>query len=192
MHHGRAEPSVGAPTDAGAHTWHVFAAAGMESNASTGLSGPPGAPLARTQAVSGGSRTSQLAERDRDEAGRASEAGGPRAENCNSADRVAAPMARRDGAAPNPPNATTPQFAPSAVSQTRPTSPISGKHSRSCTSQSRASGPRVKTSAPRRLPQTFAAAITFSLPTSIAPLSASTRTAASNRPVGLGLQLPIL
>ena len=61
-------------------------------------------PLARTQAVSGGSRTSQLAERDRDEAGRASEAeaGG---EHFSSADRVAA--IRPDRAAPFPLNATT-------------------------------------------------------------------------------------
>ena len=61
-------------TDEGAHTWLRIAAAGMESNAATQASGPPGAPLARTQAVSGGSRTSLLAERDRDEVGRASEA----------------------------------------------------------------------------------------------------------------------
>ena len=65
MHNGRAEGPVGAPTDEGAHTWLRIAAAGMESNAATRASGPPGAPLARTQAVSGGSRTSQLAERDR-------------------------------------------------------------------------------------------------------------------------------
>ena len=62
--------------DEGAHTWLRIAAAGMESNAATRASGPPGAPLAHTQAVSGGSRTSQLAERDRDEAGRESEAEG--------------------------------------------------------------------------------------------------------------------
>ena len=59
--------------DEGAHTWLRIAAAGMESNAATQASRPPGAPLARTQAVSGGSRTSLLAERDRDEAGRPSE-----------------------------------------------------------------------------------------------------------------------
>ena len=110
MHHGRAEPSVGAPTDAGAHTWHVFAAAGMESNASTGLSGPPGAPLARTQAVSGGSRTSQLAERDRDEAGEQARHGVATLQHFSSADRVAA--LRPEGAAPNPLNATTPPNFP--------------------------------------------------------------------------------
>ena len=76
----------------------------MESNAATRASGPPGAPLARTQAVSGGSRTSQLAERDRDEAGRASEAEAGR-EHFSSADRVA--TIRPDRAAPFPLNATT-------------------------------------------------------------------------------------
>ena len=64
-----------APTH-GCNTWLRIAAAGMETNAATRVPGPPGAPLARTQAVSGGSRTSQLAERDRDEADRSSEAEG--------------------------------------------------------------------------------------------------------------------
>ena len=99
------------PTDEGANTWLRIAAAGwcwMETNAATRVPGPPGAPLARTQAVSGGSRTSQLAERDRDEADRSSEAEGAARQHFSSADQPAAERPDRpDRAAPNPLNATT-------------------------------------------------------------------------------------